>query len=100
MLLAGTVAAFSGCAAPRAIIGSVGQLHVLDPAAISSLQSLPDDWVIVGSGDIAWDHLSIVDIENVPALRVVNGEDGLVIVRRTQAMLLAWTDIGGGFNFR
>lgn len=98
MLLAGTVAAFSGCAAPRAIIGSVGQLHVLDPAAISSLQSLPDDWVIVGSGDIAWDHLSIVDIENVPALRVVNGMEGFFFVRRTQAMLLATPFLNWAWN--
>ena len=96
--LAGTVAAFSGCAAPRAIIGPLGKLQVLDPAAMSSLESLRDGWVIEGSGDIARDHLSVVYMENVSALRVVNSIEGFFIVRRTQAMLLATPFLNWAWN--
>ncbi len=96
--LAGAVAAFSGCVAPRAIIGPVGKLHILDPAAMSSLESLPDDWVIVGSGNIVRDHLSVIDIENVPALRVTSGKSGFTVVRRTQAMLLATPFLNWAWN--
>jgi hypothetical protein len=98
-LVAGLVAA---CAAdpatPPPVMAPEGVLPVLGPDPWFSMQILPRDWVIAGPGGEAAGRLSIVRQQGIPALHVVNGDDGFVVARRTNAFLLATPFLSWSWN--
>jgi hypothetical protein len=80
----------AACAAvPRATpVEPEGQLSVLGPGPGFTPANLPDDWAIDGHNQSAMRQLAVIQKDGVPALKVVNGKDSFVIVRRTEASLL------------
>ena len=89
VLTAGLVAGITGCTVERAAVTPEGLLEVLGPLPGFSPVELPGDWAMESSGDITKDQLHVITKDGLPALRVSNGENAFVIVRRTQAMLLS-----------
>ncbi len=88
----------AGCAVERVSVEPEGRLEVLDALERFSSGILPADWALEGAGKAFEAHLSVVVENGVPALRVSNGEDSFVVVRRTQAMLLATPYLSWGWN--
>lgn len=88
----------SGCTVERVSVEPEGRLDVLDALAGFSSGILPADWAVEGAGDVAETHLKVVDKDGVPALRVTNGPDSFVVVRRIEAMLLATPYLNWGWN--
>ena len=56
-----------------------GRLPILGPNPWFSMQILPQDWVVAGAAGEAADRLSIVRMQGIPALNVINGDDGDVM---------------------
>lgn len=77
-----------GCAVPRTPVGPEGTLDVITSVFESPGGVLPGDWAIEAGGE-AHEHISITEKEGVPAIRVVNGDDPFIAVKRVQAALLA-----------
>ncbi len=85
----------AGCAiAPRTAVGPRGLLEVLGPAPGFTPQALSGDWIAEGYEGTQSSELAVIRLDGVPALRIVNGMDGFLVVRRTQAMLLATPYLG------
>jgi len=81
----------AGCDAPHWAVAPEpeGRLNVL--TSISGIESgiLPNDWVMEGPGDVARQNLSVVEKGGVLSLKVTTARNSFVVVRRTQALLLA-----------
>jgi hypothetical protein len=79
----------SGCAIKQANVAPEGLLSVLGPFPGFSPENLPDDWTIEKNG--SWDvkQLRVVTKNGMPSLKITNGEDSFIVVRRTKAMMLA-----------
>jgi hypothetical protein len=90
------VISLSGCAVPRAAVDEAGKLDVLGPTRDFAAGGLPGDWVI--EGEAARDQLAVAERAGVPALRLINGEKGFVLVRRTRALLLATPYLSWSWN--
>lgn len=86
----------SGCAVPRAAVDEAGKLDVLGPTPDFAAGGLPGDWVI--EGDVTRLQLAVAERAGVPALRLINGEKGFVLVRRTSASLLATPYLSWSWN--
>ncbi len=87
LALALTTAMVAGCAVPPTAVDQAGRLAVLGPDAGFSPDAPPADWVMEGSpGD---GRLEVVEVQGIRALRILNGEKGFALVRRTRAILLA-----------
>ncbi len=76
------------CAVPRSTTYLTNRLEVISPLFSGSGKLLPDDWAIEPDGE-ASKYLAIVNKENVPALKVTNGDASLIAVRRIQSILIA-----------
>lgn len=82
--------ALPGCAIEQAtVVAPEGLLNVLGPFPGFTPVALPGDWAIDKDGDLNESQLQVITKEGVPALQVINGEDSFVVVRRTDAMMLA-----------
>lgn len=65
-----------------------GRLAVLGPSPSFSLLALPTDWAIEGRSDVASRLVSVTQKDGVPALRVINGKEPYVVVRRIDSALI------------
>ena len=98
-LLAAALVASAACAVvPRATVEPKGLLEVLGPTPEFVPEALPGDWVVDGYSRDGGAELSVVRKQGVPALRMVNGEDSFLVVRRTQATLLATPYLSWAWN--
>jgi hypothetical protein len=77
-------------------VDEAGTLDVLGPTRDLTAGGLPGDWAI--EGDVTRAQLAVAERAGVPALRLVNGEKGFVLVRRTQALLLATPYLSWSWN--
>ena len=89
VLAAAALFLISGCAVEQASVAPEGLLEVLGPFPGFSAVELPGDWAIDKNGELDASQLKIINMQGVPSLRVTNGEDSFVVVRRTRAMMLA-----------
>jgi hypothetical protein len=87
-----------GCAVEQAQVAPEGLLEVLGPFPGFSPVELPGDWAIEKHGDLHENQLQIINKESVPALKITNGEDSFVVVRRTRAMMLATPFLSWSWN--
>ncbi len=78
-----------GCAVEQASVAPEGLLEVLGPFPGFSPVKLPGDWAVEKDGELNESQLQIVNMDGVPSLKVTNGEESFVVVRRTNAMMLA-----------
>lgn len=84
------LATLSGCEIKQAsVVAPEGLLNVLGPFPGFTPVALPGDWAIEKDGDLTEEQLKVVNKEGVPALKITNGEDSFIVVRRTDAMMLA-----------
>ncbi len=88
----------AGCTVERAAATPEGLLAVLGPIPGFSPVELPGDWALESDGDIDDRQLRVVTRDGLPALRVSNGEDAFIVVRRTQAMLLSTPYLSWSWN--
>ncbi|HER27256.1 MAG TPA: DUF3047 domain-containing protein, partial [Rhodospirillales bacterium] len=101
LLLLGSVligGLLSGCTAPRAAMTPEGLLAVLGPVPGFTAAQLPDDWVVESNGEISQQQLRVVSKDGVQALRIANGKNAFIVVRRTQAMLLSTPFLSWSWN--
>lgn len=86
-----------GCAVRHITAESGGRLEVLGPNPGFSPADPPSDWVFEGSPDKET-QLAVINLQGVPALRIVNGEDGFAFTRRVQALLLVTPYLSWAWN--
>lgn len=111
VLALAAVLAVAACAAPRAVhvesADGADNLDILAPLPGFTPALLPAGWMIGGAAEAAREGITVVEIDGVPALKVVSGKQDFVLVRRTRAVLLAtpylswaWNveDHGGGLH--
>ena len=79
----------SGCSVKEAYITPEGLLSVLDPSSNFSTENLPKDWIIKNNGTLNKNQLQIVIKNGKRSLKVTSAKDAFIIVRRTNAMMLA-----------
>lgn len=98
-LLAGAMlSGLSACAVPQASVAPEGLLQVLGPFPGFSPVELPGDWAIEKQGSLDESQLQVVNKQGIPSLRVTNGADSFVVVRRTRAMMLATPFLSWSWN--
>ena len=78
-----------GCAVKQADVTPEGLLSVLVPFPGFSPKNLPDNWAIKKNGSLDVSQLQIVTKDGMPSLKITNGEDSFIVVKRTRAMMLA-----------
>jgi len=88
----------AGCAVEQATVAPSGLLEVLGPFPGFSPVELPGDWAIEKDGGLDEIQLQVVTKQGVPSLKVINGEDSFVVVRRTRAMMLASPYLSWSWN--
>lgn len=89
-ILAGVATlSLTACAVEQASVAPEGLLEVLGPFPGFSPVELPGDWAIDKNGELNESQLRVANKQGVPSLEVTNGEDSFVVVRRTDAMMLA-----------
>jgi len=80
----------SACAGEQtASIKATNQLEILAPYPGFIPISPQGDWAISGNADAVRNQMSMTDLKGRHAMQVKTGEQNFVIVRRTQAMMLA-----------
>lgn len=79
------------------MVAPEGLLAVLGPFPGFSSTELPGDWTIEGGGSDQ-DVVRVTRKDGVPALRISNGEEPLIIVRRIRAMMLATPFLSWSWN--
>jgi hypothetical protein len=62
---------------------------VLGPFQDFSPEDLPDDWAIEKNGSLNVNQIRIITKAGMPSLKITNAEDSFIVVRRTNAMMLA-----------
>ncbi|NQU58915.1 MAG: DUF3047 domain-containing protein [Rhodospirillales bacterium] len=88
----------AGCTVQQASVAPEGLLQVLGPFPGFSPVELPDDWAVEKEGGLDESQLQIVDKEGIPSLKVTNGVDSFIVVRRTRAMMLATPFLSWSWN--
>jgi hypothetical protein len=78
-----------GCSVKEANVAPEGLLSVLGPFPDFSPEDLPDDWAIEKNGSLDSGQLRVVVKAGLDSLKITNAKDSFIIVRRTNAMLLA-----------
>lgn len=78
-----------GCTVKQASVAPEGLLSVLGPFPGFSPLDLPIDWIIEKSDSLDVGQLRVVTKDGIPSLRITNSEDSFIIVRHTNAMMLA-----------
>ena len=86
----------AACTAPPVALDTAGRLEVLGPNPGFSPAALPADWAV--EGPVADGRVSIADVQGVPALRLVAGDDGYALVRRTAANVLVMPYLSWAWN--
>ncbi|MBM3733011.1 MAG: hypothetical protein FJW24_06030 [Acidimicrobiia bacterium] len=86
----------AGCAAPRAGIDIEGKLDVLGPTPDLVAAGLPGDWV--SEGKVTPGQARVVEIDGVPALRLVPGDRGFLLARRIDAPAFMTPDLSWSWN--
>lgn len=92
-ILAATAAVLAGCSG-GARLGAApaepeGRLEVLDVNPQFSPKDLPESWVVEGPPDVVKNQLTVALKDGVKSLKIVNSNDGFIVVKRTKAMMLA-----------
>ena len=64
-----------------------GAMNILGPVPLSLTNTVPAGWITQGSP--APGQLSVVKLDGIPALKVVNGQESLMTAKPSQASLLA-----------
>lgn len=100
LILAVLFASVTACDAigPASVVQPEGNLSVLGPTPRFSLEILPRDWVVDGSASGSGSRVSLERKQGIPSLRVLNGADGFVLARRTNAFLLATPFLSWSWN--
>lgn len=101
--LAALCLVLSGCTVPRAEISPEGQLEVFGPSNSFPVSGIPEDWVLEGiSVPQLSKVMSIETVDTSPAISLTASENRFVLIRRTNASLLAspflgwsWSSPGG-----
>lgn len=89
----------AGCAVvPRATVDPRGLLEVLGPTPGWTPGALPGDWIVDGYRPPSGGELSVKPAQGVPSLRIVNGAESFLVVRRTRAFLLASPYLSWAWN--
>ena len=79
----------TGCSVKKAIVAPEGLLSVLGPFPGFSPENLPDDWAVVKNGNLDIKQIQIVTKDGLPSLKITNSENSFIVMRRTNAMMLA-----------
>ena len=85
----------AACAEVTTTIAPGGAMDVLGPVPVLVPNPVPRDWITQGSPG----QLTVVELNGVPALRIVNGMSSLISVKPTQASLLATPYLSWSWNF-
>ncbi len=90
----------AGCAeTPHASVPEPeSRLTVLGPVSSFSVETLPSDWTSQGRSDIGPHRVEIVRLEGIPALRVQNGKESFVLVRRIDSSLIVTPYLSWSWN--
>jgi len=75
-----------------------GRLDILGPRPSFNLGALSSDWVI--SGDTGSEHLSLLNEDGVPALKITSGNKYTLLARRISANLLATPYLSWAWNIQ
>jgi len=86
----------AACAKPVTTIAPGGSMDVLGPVPALMPNPVPGDWITQGYP--APGQLTVVDLDGVPALKVVNGRTSLITVKPAQASLLATPYLSWAWN--
>ena len=78
-----------GCSVKEAYITPEGLLSVLGPSPNFTPENLPKDWIIKTNGKLNKSQIQIVTKNGKRSLKVTSAKDDFIIVRRTNAMMLA-----------
>ena len=82
---------------PSTVIAPEGLLAVLGPFPGFSATDIPGDWTV--EGDTPSEHqFTVVNKAGVPALKIINGEEPFIVVRRIRAMMLATPFLSWSWN--
>ena len=82
---------------PSTVIAPEGLLAVLGPVPGFSATDIPGDWTV--EGDTPSEHqFTVVNKAGVPALKIINGEEPFIVVRRIRAMMLATPFLSWSWN--
>ena len=98
LILVFSVILFTACEKPRpgADITPAGRMDVLGPVPAFEPNPLPGDWVTEGNPIDG--QLAVVELDAIPALRVVNGATSFASVKPTRASLLATPYLSWSWN--
>lgn len=90
----------AGCAeTPRiGVPEPESRLTVLGPVASSSVETLPGDWTNRGRSEIDPQQVEVVRRDGIPALRVQNGKESFVLVRRIDSALIVTPYLSWSWN--
>lgn len=91
-----TAILLGGCAISVAEAPPEGRLEIFTPKGVFNVDALEPSWIVVGDSGAAREHVSVVNLQGVPALRVDGSRTPFALVRRTKALLpvspfLSWS---------
>jgi len=86
----------AACSEPSTTVAPGGTMNVLGPVPALVPNALPGDWITEGKPGRG--QLTVVERGGVPALKVVNGEQGFVAVKPARASLLATPYLSWAWN--
>ena len=102
--------AVAACDAPRVVnveateaaeaAEAPDNLEILAPLPEFTPRRLPAGWILDGAGEMAREAISVGGEGGVPALNVISGTQGFVLVRRTRAVLLATPYLSWAWNVK
>lgn len=98
ILFSGLFIWLPGCTVEQASPAPEGLLEVLGPSPGFSTISLPDDWALEKDGSLDESQLKVSRRDGVPSLKITNGEESFIVVRRTKAMMLATPFLSWSWN--
>jgi len=84
------------CAKPATDVLPSGTMNILGPVPAFEPNALPLDWVT--DGKVGPGQLSVVHLDGIPSLKVVNGQHSFVAVKPTRASLLATPYLSWSWN--
>ncbi len=91
-------AALTSCAADRSTVSPEGRLPVLGPGPAFAISHGNDGWIIEGDRAAVDRRVRVATFAGVPALRVASGQESFIMVRATDAHLLATPYLSWAWN--
>jgi hypothetical protein len=91
-------AALTSCAADRSTVSPEGRLPVLGPGPAFAVSHGNDGWIIEGDRGAVERRVRVTTLTGVPALRVTSGQESFILVRATDAHLLATPYLSWAWN--